>query len=269
MKIIYAIALFFAINNANACDATVPDFVESIREQVIIVGEWHGTKEMPAFAGNLVCYYAKKNIPVLLGLEMPSSMQASINNYHLSPGNKQERAELLSVEFWGRTGKFGTASNAIFDLLELSRQLRSDGYQLMPFAYDMKDVDMPIPLIKGEPFIFQRDLLMAANIQTRAIQYKNHKIIILAGNGHARKGADSLSMAAFLTKSTPNVAIGFNSLGGQAWNCTGKSATAMVCGSQPIEAMTMPPGSGFDHIANLKELHASPPAVDDRHQVKK
>lgn len=263
MKIVYPFALLCVINTASACDANVPDMIRNTPAQVIVVGELHGTKEMPAFAGNVVCHFAKKKIPVLLALEIPSNLQTSLNNFHTSTGNKQARDELLSEKFWSNTGKFGMASEALFELLELSRKLKSDGYQIIPFAYDISVDPRPIPLDKGETSIFRRDLLMAANIQTRAIQYKDHKIIVLAGNYHVRNNGSSFDMASFLTKSTPNIRIGFSHLGGQSWNCTGPQE-AMYCGSQVIKPTTALVSDGYDAIVNLKVLHASPPAfIDD------
>ena len=47
--------LFGAPSLANAnYDPQVPPFVEKITARVIIVGEIHGTKEMPEFAAKLV-----------------------------------------------------------------------------------------------------------------------------------------------------------------------------------------------------------------------
>lgn len=130
-----------------ACNTAVPAFVENIGQQVIMVGEFYGTKEMPAFTGDLLCYYAKKKIPVLIGLEMPSSTQAYLNAYAASKGEKADRAALLAAPFWRKSGKFGLVSTAVWDVVEFARSLKSQGNQVMPFAFDWQwQQDIPVSL---------------------------------------------------------------------------------------------------------------------------
>jgi hypothetical protein len=265
MKILIFI-LFLYINTATtACDETVPKFISNIRTQVIFVGELHGTKEMPAFAGNLACHFAKKNIPVLLGLEITTDMQAELDAFYASNGNKQAKEKLLAHSFW-YPSQDGRTSEAMFDLIELARKLRVDGYKVIPFAFDLAANQYPrskhkgVLMIKGNEFSTRRDLTMATNIQTRATQFSNHKVIILAGNYHAGKAAGAVSAAAVLEKSIPNFSIKLSAQGGNGWMCTGKSQLDYKCGVDDISPQPLVDDE-FDAVVPIEKVHASAPAV--------
>ena len=248
--------LFGAPGLANAdCDSQVPPFVEKITAQVIIVGEIHGTKEMPEFAAKLVCHYAKKKIPVLLGLELPTEYQTYLNTYHLSNGTVKDKEKLLGAAFW----KFsdGRSSTGMFDLMEHARKLAKDGHAVFPFFFQASNDLVNLGKNK-EDFNINNDLAMATSIYTRAINYKQHKIIILAGNKHARKADEIYSMASFLEKFTPVFSINFTYPGGKVWGCTG---TPMVCGISALNPSAAQKQAGFDGIAALGELHPAPPVV--------
>lgn len=123
---------------ANAdCDAQVPPFVEKIQSQIIIVGEVHGTQEMPAFVEKLVCHYAKKKVPMLLGIEISSDEQPHLNTYHLSNGSPEDKAKLFKAAFWQWAGKTGQASSSVFNLIEHARKLAGGGHSVFPFFYGM------------------------------------------------------------------------------------------------------------------------------------
>jgi hypothetical protein len=245
---------------AMACDQPVPKFIDDIREQVIFVGEIHGTKEMPAFAGSLACRFAKRNIPVLLGLEMPADIQAALNAYHASIGDKSAKANLLAHRFWQVGGKFGMASEAMFDLIEFCRKLRIVGYEVIPFAYVAPQTDRPLK--NDENHSLHNDLMMAANIQARAVQYPSHKVIVLSGNLHAKKAATSLSAAIFLEKVVANFSILLSPQGGYTLGCTGKTALQLVCGVDSIAPQALEDES-YNAVIPLLEVHASPPALDN------
>jgi hypothetical protein len=265
MKILNLVLLLLINNAAAACDEAVPKFIDDIRTQVIFVGELHGTKEMPAFAGNLACYFAKKNIPVLLGLEMPADMQTELDAFYASNGDNKAKEKLLAHSF-ADSIQDGRKSEAMFDLIELARKLRVDGYKVIPFAFDLAANDYPRRkdkgmIIMGKEFSTNRDLKMATNIQNRAKQFGNHKVIVLAGNGHASKALGSVSAAAVLEKSIPNFSIKLSAQGGTGWMCTGKPGVDYACGMSDISPMSLV-GDGFDAVVPIEKVHASVPAVN-------
>lgn len=94
--------------------------------QWIIVGEQHGTVETPVIFGDLVCNLALSR-KIVVGLEMPASMQMEIDRFTNSEGGEKARAEFLQLPFWHTRMKDGRSSKAMFALLERLRQMRRCG----------------------------------------------------------------------------------------------------------------------------------------------
>lgn len=233
------------------CDSQVPAFVDNIQNQIIIVGELHGSKEMPAFAGKLLCYYAKKKVPVLLGFELPTSAQSVLNAYHISQGTKEDKDKLFSAKFWEWGGKTGQASSAIFDLIELNRKIAREDGKTMPFFYQTSESLTSLGNNKEDINVYN-DLTMAANIYSRAIGYKDYKVIVLSGNRHAKKGDEIYSMASFLEKHVPIFSIDFNSQGGRVRNCMG---APMNCDVHEVKPRLDNKRPGYDALVEIGELH--------------
>lgn len=252
------LSLSLRIASAHECAQLKPDFIKSIHSNTIVVGESHGTQEMPKFAGELACHFVKSGETVLLGLEMPSSLQTAINAYHASEGSIEQKRELLRHPFWMYTADYGMASQAIFELLELSRKLKMQGFDIKPFAYDESLKDRAEKLSPNEKSDFVRDFQMAHNIALRSAQYENARLIILSGNNHVRKNQSS-SMVFYLSKMQSIFSIGFSDLGGTAWQCTGKTRELVSCGSQHVKA-SVGDAEEYDAVVQLGLLHASPPA---------
>src|SRR5262245_61858050 len=66
-----------------------------------LLGEQHGTREIPAFVGDAVCQAAAGG-PVRLALEISRSEQPRIDAYLNSSGGPSARAALLEGPFWHR-----------------------------------------------------------------------------------------------------------------------------------------------------------------------
>lgn len=91
---------------------------------MLIVGDYHGSNEIPGFVAQLMSDAAAKR-PVRLGLEMESFEQKPIQVYMASYGNAADRAALLHDDFW--TAEDGRESKAIVRLIERVRKLREEG----------------------------------------------------------------------------------------------------------------------------------------------
>lgn len=96
--------LFCACNSVIASDlACTPNTkisLPTIHADVIAIGELHGSNEIPAFVGGLVCQLAMSEKPVVLGLELPMDLQVGINKYTLSKGQPEDKLALLSADFY-------------------------------------------------------------------------------------------------------------------------------------------------------------------------
>ncbi len=76
----------------------------------LIVGELHGTAELPAAFADLVCLAASSGKPVTVGLEFPQSEQARFDAYMSSTGDAAAKAALLQGATWRQPMRDGRSS---------------------------------------------------------------------------------------------------------------------------------------------------------------
>lgn len=137
---------------------------------ITLVGEVHGTAESPAWVGELVCAISRSE-STILGLEVPSSEQARLDQYMRSRGSSGDRRALLEGTFWSSPD--GRASVAMVQLVERARQLRQRGRAVRVVALDKPD---------ARP---SRNAVMAASIRALHVQAPRARIVALLGNLHA------------------------------------------------------------------------------------
>lgn len=238
-------------------------FLAKINSRVILLGEIHGTVEMPEFAGDLLCHFAQKKQAVMLGLEMSESMQPMLNDYMASGGSAADRSKLLAAPFWTFASKFGMASTAILATIEKARYLKVKGLPVLLFAFDGTNDENTFKITDAENTRFMRDFIMATTIARRAAQYKNHHILVLTGNLHAVKTASEMRMASFIEKFVPVFSAKFvPTKGGQSWSCYGKSHESLTCGVSDVGADDTASAAGYDAVIKLNAIHAAIPAIN-------
>lgn len=134
--------------------------------QVITVGEVHGTNEAPAFVLRLLKLLAKKGRSPLLGLEILTDVQGTVDSFL-----KTGKIEVLKDSaFFKRDIQEGRSSSAMADLLAGARALRG----LRVVCFDPTD-----------PTDWQdRDTKMARNISAAFSKQGKGVAVILAGNAH-------------------------------------------------------------------------------------
>lgn len=225
---------------------------------MLLLGEIHGTVEVPELVGDLVCAAAARDLPVLLGLEIPEFEQSSLRRFVYGEINE---CELTAGRFWTRPFQDGRSSTAMADLLTRARDLRSRGASIEILAFDSWD----------DPN--HRDRSMAESVLRELRTRKHHVAIILAGNLHtptagAGDGDGDPPMGVYVRRThadTLSVRIDF--AGGSAWICT------ETCGPQPLgaegaEGRTLvlhdgPDASGVDGVIHIGAATAAPPAERD------
>ncbi|WP_394781792.1 hypothetical protein [Undibacterium sp.] len=242
-----------------------------LTSRVIIVGETHGTKEIPEFVSGLACSLANEDRPLLVGLEMPIDEQKSISEYLKSTGTPEDKHRLTSGKFWHPYMPDGRSGEAMLKLIDDIRLLHAAKKEVFLFAMDMDDNQMPLPLSKNESnWPGLRNAFMALNIETRLGQYPNYTALILVGNYHAEKGIgtpedkDGHSMAEILSHKFAIQNIDFSTTGGEAWTCEGPSARTAVCGPHSRKARAKFSDSDYDFIVPLGKISASSPAVSSK-----
>jgi hypothetical protein len=101
--------------------------------QFLVIGELHGTKEIPAVFSELVCLAASLGSRVLVGLEFPESARDDFQSYMSSAGLTDDRAKFLNDSGWAQNARRspdGRTSEAVFGVLDRLRELRDSGLEV-------------------------------------------------------------------------------------------------------------------------------------------
>jgi hypothetical protein len=243
---------------------------------VLLLGELHGTKEVPAFVGTVGCHVASAGVPVVVGLELPREEQRALRRYLKSDGGKEARAALVEGSFWRRPHQDGRSSEAMVGLVERLRVLRAQGLNVSVFAYDAPG--------QGS----QRSALMARRVLEVRKAAPRSTFLLLGGNVNARtvRGTEwdetLTPMGWHLVRAKlPVRSLDIRYSRGSAWGCNLGEEQKLTCGTAPA----VPPASrpndkvifrgprafveltpersieGFDGVFYVGPLTPSPPAV--------
>ncbi|HWW57049.1 MAG TPA: hypothetical protein VN047_09165 [Sphingopyxis sp.] len=244
----------------------VEAFRYTVRPDFIIVGEAHGTAELPAAFADIVCAFAMMREPLTVGIEFLPAEQAALDTYLASNGNEAAKIALLASPAWSI--RDGRASRAIFDLVETLRRLKTKHPDMAVVAFDHPS-ERPGTSAAREKGMAA--LLLAAKQARPAAP-----VIALTGNGHAGKsewtslGSPFPAMSQFLPEDR-TVTISFDVAGGEIWACRRPAeGTPEECGPRPLTARGetgqrgVSAGSsrkGFDATLSVgRPFTASPPA---------
>jgi len=234
-----------AISLTQAAQAIACD---TASQRLLIVGDYHGSNEIPDFVAQLLSD-ASAQRPVRLGLEMESFEQKPIQVYMASHGNAADRAALLHDDFW--TVGQGRMSQAIVRLIERARKLREDGRDVEVFT-TISDYpgDAVIKQAGGENAY--RSAAMAQAIHSEVQHGAVHQLVIaFMGNTHSAyigptRGKDS-TVTERLLSDAPYI-VNLDLRGGSAWNCQSDG-----CGPHMLPNKTRPPnGSSVLHKSRGK-----------------
>ncbi|GGC64349.1 hypothetical protein [Undibacterium terreum] len=244
-----------------------------ITSRIIVVGELHGTNEIPAFFSGLACSLLREGKPLIVGLEVSTSLQENLNAYMDSDGGEAARKRLAESRFGKLEDSKG--SLAMLKVLESLRNLRQAGATVAVTGFGLSYEAMLAPLSKEErmwPGEFE--LGSARNIETRARVYKKHTLLILTGLLHAGRikglpwDPEHEPMGYILQQRLPFYSIAFAfPPGGSFWGCKRAPGSGdvpqltdkLVCGAYE----TLGQGKIDDGDTNkwimLDRITASPP----------
>ena len=168
---------------AESDENAVSEAVELIRSEagshrMILLGELHGTREIPMLAASLVSAYAAQG-PVLLGLEVHYSEHNAIRRYLSSNGGQEARDELRSSAFWKVDGvqHDGRRSLDALDLIDHVRLLRAQGRDVAVFPFD----NASNRSIGSQA----RDKAMGNRLRVSFRALHGGRLLVLTGNVHA------------------------------------------------------------------------------------
>jgi erythromycin esterase-like protein len=235
-------------------------------QRFVMLGEIHGTAEIPAIAGELAARWTSgaHRQPLLLGLEVTSADQARVDRYLASKGGAGDRADLLDGAHWTEPMHDGRDSLAMAALIERMRALRAGGADVSVALFDA-------------PGGGERDARMAASLRSAIAAHPGARVLVLTGNVHAMTGpppamfndgkpyTPPTTMARHLADLHP-VSINFGALQGDAWTCwAGKDCGphALPPASRSITEPTIDrydPGEAWNYLVTLPRFTASAPA---------
>ncbi len=167
-----------------AVTAQADDTVTQIRHyaadhRMLVLGEFHGTRETPLLVRQLVDDYSRDGTPVLLALELPRGENPTLREYLESDGGAAARQHLHGRAFWTvRDDQHdGRRSRDMLAMIESLRVLKSQGRVIDVVGYDVN-------ASKGGNQV--RDDLMAAELRRlyRGLP-ANARMLVLTGNVHA------------------------------------------------------------------------------------
>lgn len=173
------LSMVFAPIAAQQPDARKPaTHTDQSTQEIILIGEMHGTQETPRLFRNLVAVAAgEKNKRIGVGLELPTALQA-----HLDEAVKKNTRiesfgeQLLADPAWQKFANFkdGRSSQAMMDLISNMVQL-AQSQRVSFFFFDTQVTD--------------RDETMAKFIGQRVREHGYDETFILAGNIHANRAS--------------------------------------------------------------------------------
>ncbi|WP_164117728.1 calcium-binding protein [Stenotrophomonas maltophilia] len=215
------LALGMALN-AHADDTAAQIRQHAGDHRLLVLGEFHGTRETPLLVRQLVEDYSR-NGPVVLALELPRAENPVLRDYLESDGGAASRQHLHGRAFWTvRDDQHdGRRSRDMLAMIEGLRALKAQGRVIDVVGYDVN-------ASKGGNQV--RDDLMAAELRRlyRGLP-ANARMLVLTGNVHAmlQRPADAppdmqtQPMASAL-RDLDIYSVRLEALRGHFWGCMGR-----------------------------------------------
>ena len=102
--------------------------IEAILEpgRILLLGEIHGTREAPAFVGDVVCHALAAGLEVTVALELPQEDQERLDAFLASRGTPKHLEEMYS-SFWTKDYQDGRSSKAMSSLIASLARLHRGG----------------------------------------------------------------------------------------------------------------------------------------------
>jgi hypothetical protein len=228
----------------------------------LMIGDLHGTREIPAFVGRLAATVAARE-PVVVALEISTDEAGAIQAFLGSDGGAAGRRALLAGAWWQAPYQDGRRSVAMAELLETVRALRAAGRTI-----DVVTIDGARDATDAEA----REEGMAGHVIAARRAHPDAALIVYAGNLHTSRHEMSFKpgfrwMAMrVLEAGIPLVSLNARWADGTAWIC--HDAVAAHCGvgfvagraAEPGIRFAPSPDAPYDGWFWVGSLTASPPA---------
>lgn len=175
---------------------------------IVWTGEMHGTSEMPALFGDMVCAAGADGHAVVVVLERLPAEADFWNMFLGSDGRDEARGLLLMGLQWRNPLQDGRSSAAMLDLADRLRRLKQAGrIQTIEFADRFFDTQTP------------RDAQMAQAVMDIRAKYPEARILVFTGNFHAMKNKPGgFQTAASLLPPSEIVSVNILGEAGKTWS---------------------------------------------------
>ena len=222
--------------------------------RTVLVGEMHGTRELPAALYRMVCSALRRGVPVAVGLEV-NDEDSALSRFMDAGDEPAASQHYLATRFWMQ-GRDGRASAAMFDTIAALKALRRQGLPLSVFAlYDSRMLS---------------DRKMAERLRRERLARPDALILTFTGNIHNMLETPAgmpLTMGTLVADLKP-LSVNLVYSGGSAWSCQdavcGVNALPMPLDA-PRELWTVVPAR-YAQVYNVEVgvgmITASPPAVE-------
>lgn len=225
-------------------------------ERLVLVGEVHGTREIPAMLGDLASLMVTER-PVVVGLELPAREQGRIDAFLASDGTSDSRSQLLQGPFWTRSRQDGRSSEAMLNLIERLRTMRREGRPVTVLAFDASEESME-----------SDDAAAAERIRAAYRAEDGTTMLILLGNYRASLAGETPTLGSRLLGLGP-LSVDVTAWRGSYWTCDHdsndcgpRSLAGSDSGAAPMlhtDADTR--ARGFASQLILGAISMSPPAL--------
>jgi hypothetical protein len=236
---------------------------------VMMLGELHGTQEVPRFVAQAACQTASSGTPVTVGLELPAENQQRVATFVRSAGTDDDWLKLMEAPFWRSPFPDGRSSEAVANLLDQLRKLRAQGLDVDAFVFDH-------PKQQGQ----ERESAMASTVLSVVRKSPQRFFLVVSGNIHPRtsrglpwdKKYEPMGLLiSQQVKGAVALDVAYNS--GTAWICAlGPQQEPLECGVKEakgkdngdrsfVHLWEDPDKNGFDGVFYVGSVTASLPAV--------
>lgn len=236
------------VMSARADDAAMQIRQHAGDHRVLMLGEFHGTREIPLLVRRLVDDYSR-NGPVVLALELPRGENTTLRDYLDSDGGAMARQHVHGRAFWTvRDDQHdGRRSRDMLALIEGLRALKAQGRAIEVVGYDVNSSD------GGSQ---ARDDRMAAELRRLYRRLPDDaRMVVLTGNVHAmlQRPADAppemqtQPMASAL-RDLDIYSVRLGALRGEAWGCLDR------CSARPLPKQPMRGPRVDTHVGRQYDL---------------
>lgn len=249
---------------AQQCAALDPVPATVLKAPLLVLGEVHGTREVPEFVAAYLCTALQQKRKITLAIEFPSNEQGAIDAFMASAGTAQDVERFTGSTVWRKPMQDGRTSAGMLRLIETARALRAGGADIRLAAVD---AEAPAP---------RREVAIAENLRAQLDKSAGRQVLALIGGLHAirnkgKRNDPQYESAVYLLADRQPLALTVGTAGGTAWVCQGNTPAACRAAPWDINRVTpvldgpfslVPPSAQFDGVFYVGATTASPPAVD-------